>query len=200
MNPIITIVSSVEEGPVRKTVLAFEEVPYRPVSPAWIGWPAVDQPGPETKHVGRLTLHRLIALDGVLATFETESEPNCTPPPVGMRCTYYRWWDENQLELARDRARVWTLLTFQSMPSIRFPSKDGAFWTRALEPGEAIPAGAALIEGGWDHEHCCLCWQTISDGADGQPMAHCSDQHWMCIECHERYLATGFGQLLGDQD
>lgn len=199
MNPSASVVFCERRGPLLRTVLAFDLPPDRPVSPSWIGWPAIQQPGPRMKHAGRLTLHRLMALEGVRAAFESESEPGDSVPDAGARCTFYRWWGEEESELLRDRSRLWRLTTFQSRPAVQFPGPDGSHWTRALEPGEATPAGATRIEGGWDHEHCAVCRATISDAAGGQPQAYFSDRAWLCIDCHERYCNAEAALRWGDQ-
>ena len=38
-----------------------------------------------------------------------------------------------------------------------------------------------------DHEHCFLCWETIEQGR-GPSAGWCSDDDWLCDDCHQRYV------------
>jgi hypothetical protein len=49
-----------------------------------------------------------------------------------------------------------------------------------------------------DHDHCILCWKTISDCEDEDHDAYTDGYDSLCFECFEKYLRSGFGKMLGD--
>lgn len=53
-----------------------------------------------------LDVHRLVALDGGDASFESYAIAEVTPEPGG-RYSYYSWWTPAQLEAARDTSLGW---------------------------------------------------------------------------------------------
>jgi hypothetical protein len=40
----------------------------------------------------------------------------------------------------------------------------------------------------WDHEHCELCWATISEYLVHQQEGYTDGKEWLCIECHDKYI------------
>jgi hypothetical protein len=57
-----------------------------------------------------------------------------------------------------------------------------------IRPAGAAPQGGELIPGGWDHEHCSICWETIGGG--GQVAGFVSgEDDWVCGECHRHFVA-----------
>jgi len=52
------------------------------------------------------------------------------------------------------------------------------------------PEGCELVAGGWDHEHCGLCWERIMEEPHGQPDGYTDGRHrWLCIACFERFVS-----------
>ena len=113
------------------------------------------------------------------------------------------YWGE-RAELVLDSQRVWNLQRF--LPSDAFATQDGS--TRIVRPADsgdreqrrmyldseeshdACDQGGARIEGGWDHEHCAICWETISQASNCQHDGYV-DQNgiWVCISCFDSYVA-----------
>jgi hypothetical protein len=52
---------------------------------------------------------------------------------------------------------------------------------------ENLPEGGTLIKSGWDHEHCDICWETISPHTDQAAMFSEPD-HWICRKCYETFV------------
>jgi len=52
---------------------------------------------------------------------------------------------------------------------------------------EGIDVGE-LVEGGWDHEHCAICWEAIGpvDQVEGYFSA---PDTWVCERCYVDYVA-----------
>jgi hypothetical protein len=76
--------------------------------------------------------------------------------------------------------------TFHSYPCLVMiepvTPEGGALWTPYHgEPYD--PAVYKLVEGGWDHEHCSVCWAKISDG-DRYWKSDGPDEIELCPDCH----------------
>jgi len=77
------------------------------------------------------------------------------------------YWGE-RAELVYDAARVWVRAEFRPRDSVR---------------------QGKVISGGWDHEHCRICWEKISEST--QPFGyHDQDEDWVCESCYEKYVTT----------
>jgi len=160
-----------------------------PLSPASLFNPDSDSDS------ATIELHRLIELDGDVATFESFGmrEPL---PNVGERLIFQSWWTPDQLELARDADRMWTERRFEAGPALVVHTEYGHS-VRARATEQTSPGDATLLPHGWDHEHCALCWVKISE-TSGQASAYYSDGDWLCVKCYCSYVMGGIGQRLGD--
>jgi hypothetical protein len=49
-----------------------------------------------------------------------------------------------------------------------------------------------------DHEHCITCWDAISIQPKDNKFGYTNGHDWMCKECYEKYVISGFGKKLGD--
>ncbi len=91
------------------------------------------------------------------------------------------YWGE-RAELVLDATRHWLRQSFAPSNAVEF-NLDGQ---RLARKGDVPPEGATLVPGGWDHEHCSICWQTI--GAGGEPDGLVSNGDWLCSSCYESFL------------
>ncbi|MHC4985189.1 MAG: hypothetical protein ACYTFO_03445 [Planctomycetota bacterium] len=66
---------------------------------------------------------------------------------------------------------------------------DGRVGTRYH--GQEIAEGMKVIPGGWDHDHCEICWATLCDQDDDDEHAGWTDGEgsWVCDECYQKLLA-----------
>jgi hypothetical protein len=108
------------------------------------------------------------------------------------------YWGE-RAELVLDETRRWSKATFQPTSAMRMHG-PGVVLFRPDDATSlaAIPAvggasvdsqtsGAEVIPGGWDHEHCAICWETI--GAGGQAEGYVSNQRtWVCSPCYGAFV------------
>ena len=166
-----TITGFVRSGEVLQVALQLEAVPHRPVAPASLC--RDDDPSATL-----IELHRLVALNGLAATFEAR----CTAEPElskGQRVVFRRWWSPDQLRLAKETSAPWRKASFVSRDALAH-GEDGTT--------ETIP-------GGWDHEHCRLCWSSIDSAS---PDAYVLENDWLCDACHRTYIEEGLGASLGD--
>ncbi len=91
------------------------------------------------------------------------------------------WGDKAALVL--DRSKEWRLVEFQPVDAIERVAGDG----RILAKATSDDASASVVEGGWDHEHCDICYEKI--GAAGLPKGWTSaSDEWLCEVCYEAYL------------
>ena len=44
------------------------------------------------------------------------------------------------------------------------------------------------IPGGWDHEHCSICWETISQFTEQKTGYVNQKNQWVCTACFESYV------------
>jgi len=146
--------SSASSGVVRVTVrLSGKLIP--PLSPASLFNPDSDFDS------ATIELHRLIALETDLATFESFGI-RARLPNVGEILIFQSWWTPDQLELARDADRTWTERRFEAGPALLVHAEDDqSVLARATE--QTLSDDAKLLPRGWDHEHCALCWAKIAE-------------------------------------
>jgi len=60
---------------------------------------------------------------------------------------------------------------------------------RRLAAGEVPGTAEEVVSGGWEHEHCELCWATISPHDGHQPTGYTDGKEWLCISCFGKYIA-----------
>ena len=102
---------------------------------------------------------------------------------------YESWWREDQEELAADRTKTWTLTAFRPTPGLWLPTEGGRLLGR-YEEGMEVPEGTIVELRAWDHEHCQLCFEKISDVGDAVREGYRSDDgKWICITCYRKYIA-----------
>jgi hypothetical protein len=52
-----------------------------------------------------------------------------------------------------------------------------------------------VIEGGWSHDHCEICWWTLRDSEDEEEGIGYTDGagDWLCIECFRKFIENEDG-------
>jgi len=51
------------------------------------------------------------------------------------------------------------------------------------------PAYYELVRGGWSHDHCEICWWTLSEGGDDEHSVGYTDgRRWICTECYQQFI------------
>jgi hypothetical protein len=92
------------------------------------------------------------------------------------------YWGE-RAELVLDTSREWCRVRFEPSDSIR-STQPGVTFERPAVPGETVVG--ELVERGWDHEHCSICWETIDSS---QPEGYVSQpEAWVCGKCFAEYV------------
>jgi hypothetical protein len=187
--PIAHVVESIKVEETIRTTIELTELPSAPIAPALIY--SKTEP-PELL----FELHRLVDRTEKSLVFITYYVDK-SPLIAGQSYDFYAQWTPEQLELAQDDTRQWRKELFANKEMITFKVKDGGTIGRKIKEGEDTKGGV-VIPGGWDHEHCELCHETIS-AAEGHPHYGFTDgKEWVCEVCYEKYILSGFGKKLGD--
>ena len=85
------------------------------------------------------------------------------------------------------RASAWAKARWHPRSALRDRS-SGA--TTVYEGQPYDPEQVELVSDGWDHDHCQVCWWTLSESADPAESAGYTNGHdWICAECFERFVA-----------
>jgi hypothetical protein len=93
------------------------------------------------------------------------------------------YWGE-RAEIVLDLHRHWHKARFRLMDAIRFRRKGSIVMTKAEE---SEVAGAELVDGGWDHEHCKICWDTLGQGGEEEGYLR-EDGIWVCRRCYDTFV------------
>ncbi|UCD73827.1 MAG: hypothetical protein JSV91_08505 [Phycisphaerales bacterium] len=149
----------------------------------------------------RKGLQRIIR--GPYAVFETEDLSARELPREGQEYPIFDGYWGERAELVLDPSPAWERRGFVPLDAIA--RSDGA--ELILKP--AGPRGATkrrffleeppiqaeqqddepVARGAWDHEHCAICWETISEVEGAQHEGY-ANKHgdWVCIACFELYV------------
>ncbi len=85
--------------------------------------------------------------------------------------------------LVLDAGREWERVTFQAYDAVRIHAPGGVSGVRPIEPED--DDSAEIVSGGWNHEHCAICWETIRPGGVGH---HSLPDEWVCERCFGEYV------------
>lgn len=182
------IVRSAKLGAVLRTTLVLDRIPSSPIAPASL----YDRPDGK---VAALDLHMLVSRQDDLLAFEP-LDPRGRPLTAKSVYYFISWWQPYQLEVAQDTNRTWRKQTFESKDMLARVG-DGCHFGHQVVEGE--PLEGELVKGGWDHEHCLLCWKKISPNKEEELNEGYTDgKEWLCQACYELYVASGFGERLGE--
>ncbi len=187
-NPIAEIVSSKKQGDTLRTSLRLDKMPTSPIAPASLY--VLDN---EADPV--LELHKVVQRTADIITFETY-DSQATPLNIGSKYDLIIWWSADQLELAQDSSRRWQRQKFVPQDAVKLQI-EGRTVFRRVRVEENVNE-ETLIAGGWEHEHCCLCWKTISLREGHENEGYTDGEEWLCKDCYEKYLVSGFGKRLGE--
>lgn len=104
-------------------------------------------------------------------------------------------------QMATFRACRFEHRVFQTYPSLRakepFPndamppeSREGEWYASQRYTGESFdPEKWEVEDGGWDHEHCDVCWAKVTDGMYYWPNVDPNAGHVdLCETCYERVM------------
>ena len=96
------------------------------------------------------------------------------------------WWTPTQLALVEGRSRLWRLTSFEPSDALAFES--GGQIAVCKRDADDDVSGPALVPGGWDHEHCELCWEKIFLIPGTNHSGYTDGREWLCVECYEKFI------------
>jgi hypothetical protein len=92
------------------------------------------------------------------------------------------YWGDRAI-LVLDRSREWRQTRFQPVDAVQQFS-DGH---RVLSKASPVQTDGTVVPGGWDHEHCDICYEKL--GPQGQSTGGTSStDEWLCNACYDEYL------------
>lgn len=125
--------------------------------------------------------------DGKRAVLRTVAEvlhpavvPNASFP------MYDSYWSD-RIRMVLNESITWTRQRFVSPDAFVQASPQGGRMWRVAEAGDEKRTDGEIVPGGWDHEHCELCWRTVGSGGDPEGYIN-SDGDWVCTRCHQRFV------------
>jgi hypothetical protein len=69
---------------------------------------------------------------------------------------------------------------------------DAGYYASHVYHGEPFdPAQYRVVRGGWDHEHCYLCWAKVLPGEEwwATYSANCENEIGLCLDCYSSLFA-----------
>jgi len=105
------------------------------------------------------------------------------------------YWGE-RAELVLDARRSWEPRRFAPQDAVEFRTDSGRVLQSTSKPNaerlyrressEGASEGARVVPGGWDHEHCAVCWETIGTATSEAFFSEPSE--WVCAACYARFI------------
>jgi hypothetical protein len=188
-EPTAILISCEVKIGVTFTVLKFEKLPSSPLAPSSFG--NITETNQEF-----IEFHKVANREGNIITFKTYGTEVCLLK-AGKVYTFRPLWAPNQLNIAQSNPELWETKYFKASNMLAFHNNDGEIAGRKLIADESVGAGF-VVTNGWDHEHCALCWKTISEFENEEHFGYNHDSNWVCQECFDKYIKSGFGKKLGD--
>lgn len=187
--PRVLLQSYASQDDVITTILRFQDMPLRPLAPSWLAEPT-------NPRNSLIELHRAVAREGLSVTFFTfESRP--IEIKAGHVYNFTATWSPSQLEIAQSSQDRWRRERFRTSDMLALQNADGSTIGRKLGQGD-VPKEGIVVPKGWEHEHCSLCWKTISESTSFKHAGYTDGRDWICNECYGKYIVSGFGKKLGD--
>jgi hypothetical protein len=70
--------------------------------------------------------------------------------------------------------------------------KDNIAWAKTINwTRSKWKPNAKLVESGWKHDHCGICWWTLGASekeAEGTGYTDQSSYNWLCLECYDLFV------------
>ena len=173
------VLEFIKDGSNARIRVLFDKLPSKPIAPG---------------QMDEVELHKVCNITGLEVTFESYNIGE-KMLQVGVSYEFRSWWVLRELKIAQSDASTWRKEEFRTSNAVEF-IKDG-HRVRRKQEGDEHPEGAKIVPEGWEHEHCRLCWETISPFGGDERTGYTDGSEWVCESCFEKYIASGFGKKLG---
>jgi hypothetical protein len=95
------------------------------------------------------------------------------------------------VDLKYYRSLDWVFQIWQPSPALI--EKKGGGNARLYVGQNFDPKSFDLVEDGWNHDHCEICYETLCDNPEScQTEGYTADHQWLCRKC--------YGNLFQDSD
>jgi hypothetical protein len=137
--------------------------------------------------------------DFMKAIFQPKNTEHAGLFAIGRSFAYLDGYWGERVELVLDSTRQWKEMFFEPADAREFISKDSRILGKADHAtGASNEDSRKPIKGGWDHEHCAMCWETISK----QTQSHgyvTQDGILVCDRCYGSYIKHKSLSFLDEQ-
>jgi hypothetical protein len=126
--------------------------------------------------------------DARTAVFDASTEHLHPALVVGSTFPIYNSYWFGRIDLVLDAGIQWRRKQFVAPDAfVQDAPTPGWRQSRAAELGDESRADGQIVPGGWDHEHCEICWRHIGSGGDPEGYVTGNDE-WVCTSCYSRYV------------
>ncbi len=132
--------------------------------------------------------------DSASATFIPEKKSGQLH--IGQKLAWFDGYWGERAAIVLDKTMEWRRELFKSSDVMQYRSGNSIIrGPVGQQPTFPVEGEGVLVPGGWDHEHCLICWQTISEYE--QPYGYKNrNEGWICEECFHHYVESkSFGFL-----
>ncbi len=123
------------------------------------------------------------------AIFKPEEPEHIKILEIGKVYAYVDGYWGERAALVLDRSSQWRKELFKSQDAIEFTLSDGSKMRGKIDqpPGFPVEREGKILQGAWDHEHCEICMEEISEYAQHHGYVDQSDV-WVCENCYSKYI------------
>jgi len=115
---------------------------------------------------------------------------------IGEKYFYFdSYWGERTV-LVLDNNKQWHKKIFNAKDKIIFKSAGSIIVVpTGQEPPFSIRGKGKIVKNAWDHEHCAICWETISDKTEKNKSGYITisknkQEEWICDNCYNSFVIT----------
>lgn len=95
-------------------------------------------------------------------------------------------WDPETIQWVRQEN--WVQATWKSGPALvhKSGSRTSFYWGQKFD-AQYID----LVENGWTHDHCAVCYETLFETDDPKHgIGYTNESDWICSACYNNYIGT----------
>jgi hypothetical protein len=126
--------------------------------------------------------------DAALAVLSVNAKNLHPALVIGATFPVYDAYWARKLPLALDDDIHWTRMQFVPLDAFVEPSENAGWrkW-RIATPDDSKRTDGRIVPGGWDHEHCELCWHKMGPAGDSDGYFSGAKQ-WVCVSCYDCFI------------
>jgi hypothetical protein len=97
------------------------------------------------------------------------------------------WMTGWQKKIVADESIVWERKIFKTGDGYWIQYDGGKMLGKVSDKTKMLPH-VIIEKNTWNHEHCSLCWETISEEMNFQHEGYTNGNNWLCVECYNKYI------------